>query len=64
MCSSDLRGDIVTIFGRDGNARVAAEKLADIAESVPDEMLSNLNKRVPRLYTRSGKVAARTDYIG
>ena len=58
------RGDIVTVFGRDGNARVAAEKLADIAESVPDEMLSNLSKRVPRLYTRSGKVAARTDYIG
>ncbi len=58
------RGDIVTVFGRDGDARVAAEKLADIAESVPDEMLSNLSKRVPRLYTRSGKVAARTDYIG
>ena len=56
-------GDIVTVLGPDGGDRVLAEELVEKVDTVPDEFVCNISKRVPRLYVRGGRVEARTEYI-
>ena len=56
-------GDVVTVLGPDGEDRVLAEELIEKVDTVPDEFVCNISKRVPRLYVRGGKVTARTEYI-
>ena len=56
-------GDIVTVIGADGDARVTVEEQTEKAGSIPHEMTCNISKRVPRLYIQGGKVVARVNYI-
>jgi alanine racemase len=43
-------GDLVTLIGSDGNASISADDLAAWAGTIPYEVLTNINTRVPRVY--------------
>jgi alanine racemase len=43
-------GDEVVLIGEQGDARVTAEELAEWAGTIPYEILTAINARVPRLY--------------
>jgi alanine racemase len=43
-------GDEVVLIGEQGNARVTVEELADWAGTIPYEILTAINDRVPRIY--------------
>jgi alanine racemase len=43
-------GDTVTLLGRDGDEIVTCEDLAAWAGTIPYEVLTNINTRVPRVY--------------
>jgi alanine racemase len=53
-------GDVVTLLGRDGDAEVTADELADLADTISWEILAGISARVPRLYLRGGLVTALT----
>jgi alanine racemase len=53
-------GDVVTLLGRDGDAEVTADELADLADTISWEILAGISARVPRLYLRGGQVTAYT----
>ncbi|HEU4439585.1 MAG TPA: alanine racemase [Methylomirabilota bacterium] len=43
-------GDVVTLLGRDGDQIITCEHLAEWAGTIPYEVLTNINTRVPRVY--------------
>jgi alanine racemase len=43
-------GDEVVLIGEQGGARVTVEELAEWAGTIPYEILTAINARVPRLY--------------
>ncbi|MGH7299165.1 MAG: alanine racemase [Candidatus Rokuibacteriota bacterium] len=43
-------GDVVTLLGADGDELITCEHLAEWAGTIPYEVLTNLNTRIPRLY--------------
>ena len=47
---SAYNGDEVILLGDDGERRITAEDLAEWAETIPYEILTNINTRVPRIY--------------
>ncbi|KAF0150828.1 MAG: alanine racemase [Ignavibacteria bacterium] len=47
---SAYNGDEVTLIGRDGENSITVEELADWAGTIPYEILTNINTRVPRVY--------------
>ena len=47
---SGYNGDKVTLIGQGGNERITAEDLARWAGTIPYEILTNINTRVPRVY--------------
>jgi len=49
-------GTDVTVMGREGGAEVTAEEIGALAGSFHYEIICGLNKRVPRVYTRGGRV--------
>jgi alanine racemase len=53
-------GDVVTLIGRDGEAEVTADELADLADTISWEILAGVTARVPRLYLRGGQVVSLT----
>ncbi len=50
---SAFNGDVVTLVGQDGDERITVEDLAAWAGTIPYEILTNINTRVPRLYINS-----------
>ncbi len=44
-------GDVVTLLGADGDELITCEHLAAWAGTIPYEVLTNINTRVPRVYT-------------
>src|SRR5512140_1241517 len=63
MCTVDVTdvpgaaaGDVATLIGRDGEARVDADELAGLADTISYEILAAVAARVPRLYLRGGEV--------
>lgn len=55
----DVReGDVVTLIGEDGGARVTADDLARSIDTINYEVVTNLHARVPRLYRRAERVVA------
>ena len=56
-------GDMATLFGRDGNAWLPVEELANASASFNYEFVCGLTRRVPRIYTRHGKVVGVLDYL-
>ncbi len=49
---SAFNGDEVVLIGESGGERIGAEDLAAWAGTIPYEVLTNINTRVPRLYKR------------
>jgi alanine racemase len=50
----DVRqGDTVTLLGRDGQAFISAEELAEWSHSFPYELVCTVGKRIPRVYSES-----------
>jgi len=49
-------GDIVTLIGGDGEEFVGADELARSAGTIPYELFTALNGKVPRLYLQGGQV--------
>ncbi|MEZ5386859.1 MAG: alanine racemase [Prosthecobacter sp.] len=43
-------GDLVTIIGREGDETITAQDVADWAGTIPYEVLTNINARVPRVF--------------
>lgn len=48
-------GDIVTIFGRDGEKSISVEEISGLSHSFNYEYVCGITKRVPRQYTGSEK---------
>jgi alanine racemase len=46
-------GDEVVLIGKQGDERITAEDLARWAGTIPYEILTNINTRVPRVYVKS-----------
>lgn len=56
-------GDVVTLFGRDGEAVLPVEELADAGASFNYEFICGISRRVPRIYIWNGKEAGILDYL-
>ncbi|HTU59059.1 MAG TPA: alanine racemase C-terminal domain-containing protein, partial [Polyangiales bacterium] len=52
---SAWNGDEVVLLGKSGSAQITAEELAAWAGTIPHEILTNINTRVPRVY--KGKIS-------
>ena len=52
---SAFNGDEVVLIGQDGSNKITVEELADWAGTIPYEILTNINTRVPRVYLNSIK---------
>ncbi|MDR2356516.1 MAG: alanine racemase [Oscillospiraceae bacterium] len=70
VCMADVTGipgvaagSVATLFGADGNERIFADRLAELAGTVPNEILTSISARVPRIYTRGGSPIAAGDTI-
>lgn len=57
MCMVDISrvpdakvGDVVTIFGTDGEERIDVDDMTNRLRTVPYELLCSINKRIPRIY--------------
>ena len=57
------QGDVVTIVGKDGDENITVEELANMSGSFNYEFVCNINKRVPRVYIKNGKVSEIVDLI-
>ena len=53
--ASAYNDDEVILIGEMGGERITAEDLAEWAGTIPYEILTNINTRVPRVYLRSEK---------
>jgi len=45
------QGDIVTLLGKDGDSYISVEELAELSNSFNYELVCNVGKRIPRVYT-------------
>ena len=60
----DVRESMVaTVFGRDGEAFLPVEELADHMGTINYEVVCQISKRVPRLFVRVGQVVGQLNYI-
>ena len=49
-------GDVVTIFGTDGEASITADEVAAKAQTIGYELICGIAARVPRVYLKNGEV--------
>ena len=54
---------VATVFGRDGEAFLPVEELADHMGTINYEVVCQISKRVPRLFVRDGQVVGQLNYI-
>ena len=60
----DVRsGDIVTVFGRDGEAILPVDELASHVGTINYELVCDVSKRVPRVFHRDGQPVGSLDYL-
>lgn len=55
-------GSLVTLFGRDGDAVLPVEEVANLSGSFNYEFVCDVGKRVPRVYYRQGEIVDTRDY--
>ncbi len=61
---SDVKvGDEVVLVGCQGEKCISVEELADVSMSFNYEFVCDVNRRVPRVYYREGKVIGETNYL-
>ena len=56
------RGDEVVLYGRQGEEEITVEEAAGRIGTINYEILCSVNKRVPRLYFRDGKLVSLQDF--
>ena len=56
--------DEVTLLGWQGDECIGADEVAGMIDTISYEVLCGLMERVPRLYTRGGRIVARQDLAG
>lgn len=56
-------GDEVVLFGKQDGAELPVEELSDMLGTINYEIICMLARRVPRVYTRGGKVVANREYL-
>lgn len=56
-------GDEVTLIGKDGEDEITVEELARTGGGFHYEILCDIGKRVPRIYTEGGNVVGTKDYF-
>ena len=49
-------GDVVTIFGTDGDEEITADEVASKAQTIGYELICGIAPRVPRVYLKNGQV--------
>ena len=49
-------GDVVTIFGTDGDEEITADEVAAKAQTIGYELICGITPRVPRVYLKDGQV--------
>ena len=54
-------GDVVTLIGRDGAEEITADDAAAAAGTISYEIVTQLGRRVPRVFVRAGKAVATSD---
>lgn len=56
-------GDEVVLVGCQGNHYISVEELADVSMSFNYEFVCDVNRRVPRVFYRDGKVVGEKNYL-
>ncbi len=56
-------GDLVTLYGTDGEAELSCGEAAIYADTIEPEITTVVSRRVPRLYLRSGNIVHVEDYL-
>lgn len=56
-------GDIVTMFGRDGETCITLDELAAYNQTINYELVCMISKRVPRIYYKDGVEVGELNYI-
>lgn len=56
------QGDKVTLIGRDGQETITVEMLGELSGRFNYELVCDLGKRIPRVYTKGGKILCTRDY--
>ncbi len=56
------QGDKVTLLGRDGQEEITAQVLGGMSGKFNYEFVCGLGKRIPRVYTKGGKILCTRDY--
>jgi alanine racemase len=55
--------DPVVLIGKDGNERISAEEVGEAAYSFNYEFVCGIARRIPRIYTRGGKIVKQVLYL-
>ena len=55
--------DRVTLVGRDGDEEITMEQISAVADSFNYEFVCGISRRVPKIYTRSGKTVHSVHYL-
>jgi len=61
--SNAKEGDLVTLLGIDGEEQISAELIGELSGRFNYELVCDIGKRVPRVYTKEGKVIAIKDHF-
>lgn len=56
-------GDIVTLIGRDGDAELSVDAVAEASGTISYELLCGFTRRVPRVYIRDDREVTVVDYL-
>lgn len=56
------QGDKVTLIGGEGQDMITVEMLGELSGRFNYELVCNLGKRIPRVYTKGGKILCTRDY--
>lgn len=54
---------VVTVFGKDGDAEIKIEEIANIANTINYEILCLISKRIPRIYIKNGEKIGQLNYL-
>lgn len=56
-------GDEVVLFGSQDGVSLPLEELADLIGTIDHEIICNINRRVPRVYVKGGKIVRSLEYL-
>lgn len=54
---------VVTVFGKDSDAEIKVEDIANIANTINYEILCLISKRIPRIYIKNGEKIGQLNYL-